>query len=80
MCGFNPLKGGLANPAVGLVPGDPLSSKVVEKTAPKPIKEIATAPLKLMSRTIGEEPTSLLLQGGVNNPATKKQVKSLLGT
>jgi hypothetical protein len=75
MCGFNPFKGGLSNPAMG----DPITAKVMDKVTPKPIKAITAAPVKLLSKAIGKETTAGLLQAGINTPASKQQSKSLLG-
>jgi hypothetical protein len=68
--------GRVLNPIGGTVPGDPIGSKVVEKVAPEPVKQIARAPSAMMAQATGEKTSSTLIP---STSEEKKSTGSLLG-
>lgn len=81
----------LFNPFAGAVPGDPISSQIVEKAAPAPVKQLATLPQRAIGGIIGQDNASTLVKAGDprgllnqgqdwNSPEANRQAKSLLGS
>lgn len=61
------------------VPVDPITTKLIEK-APGPIRDVATAPTRLVGRAIGQDAAKTLMAPIGGNEASDKQAKVFLGS